>query len=108
MSSNMAIIKLGKHDELIMKRIHFQSHSELLGLHQQQFPARKIAFAILFKLQLRLEVFVAVAMKITVFWDLPLYCSAERYQHFRGNCCSTFWPEEYLSTKLYHITSRSQ
>jgi hypothetical protein len=50
MSSNMAIIKLGKHDELIMKRIHLQSHSELLGLHQQQFPASKMAFLILFNL----------------------------------------------------------
>jgi hypothetical protein len=35
MSSNMAIIKSGKHNEFIMKRIHLQSHSELLGLHQQ-------------------------------------------------------------------------
>jgi hypothetical protein len=49
-SSNMAIIKLGKRNELIMKRIHLQSHSELLGLQQQQFPASKIAFIILFKL----------------------------------------------------------
>jgi hypothetical protein len=36
---------------------------------------------------MRFEAFIVVPVKITVFWDVPVYSLLNHYQHFRG----TYW-----------------